>query len=319
MRYLSPHLTRLAEIERLFSRKDLKRVCEAPELSFGPAYDMERVLCDQPGPENYYFFKDNGSNVLAVAHLDTVIHPEDRTCRFVMTEGAGTVVFSGALDDRLGAYIILELLPLLGLTYDVLLTVGEESGQSTAGFFQPPSGKDYNHIIEFDRGGTDVVMYQYEDNEVRQLVKNCGARVGVGSFSDVSYLEHLEVKGFNWGVGYQDYHGPRGHAFLEDTFEMVAKYLVFAEQNEGVYMPHYPADDGYPSGRGSGMWGGHHWSDDEWDDEDTPKFSHAHGHDHDEPERPAWMSDEDWAEVNEYPSLDEINAELDRVMMDDRA
>ncbi len=137
-----PTLSRLPEIERAFSRKDLRRVCEADEASFGDAYDMELVrVLDQPAPDNFYFYKDNGSNVLAVAHLDTVADADERKCRFVVTEGGGTVVFSRALDDRLGAYIILELLPLLGLKYDILLTVGEESGLSTAAHFEPSRDK----------------------------------------------------------------------------------------------------------------------------------------------------------------------------------
>lgn len=292
-------LAHLSKIEQAFSRKALRRVCEADELSFGDAYDMDMYhVVDQPAPDNFYFYKDNGSNILAVAHLDTVGHAEDRRCRFVVTEGGGTVVFSRALDDRLGAYIILELLPLLGLNYDILLTVGEESGRSTAAYFEPPKGKLYDYMIEFDRGGTDVVMYQYDDAEVRQLVKDCGARVGDGSFSDISYLGHLEVKGFNWGVGYQDYHGPRAHAFLDDTFAMLSRYLTFAEQNEGVAMPHYADgdDDGYGTKWRAGWldWddcgseydGKHSWSADE-----TPEY--------DEDDPLSW---------NEYPSL----AELDR-------
>lgn len=289
-----PTLARLHEIEQAFSRKDLKRVCEADEASFGVAYDMQAYLCDQPGPENFYFYKDNGSNVLAVAHLDTVGHADDRTTRFIVTEGAGTVVFSRALDDRLGAYIILELLPKLGLQYDILLTVGEESGMSTAAFFEPPEGKHYDYMIEFDRGGTDVVMYQYEDSEVHAMVKAAGARVGQGSFSDVSYLDHLGIKGFNWGVGYQDYHGPRAHAFLDDTFAMVARYLTFAKQNEGVYMPHDAPEDVGEYRRGYGGW---------WDLEDEPATS-------DGPWNDDWRevyADEDEPDWIEHPSLAQID------------
>lgn len=286
---------RLSEIEQAFSRKDLRRICEADEDSFGDAYDMQRVeVIAQRYPDNFYFYKDNGSNVLAVAHLDTV--GEDRACRFVLTEGAGTVVFSQALDDRLGAYIILELLPKLGLTYDILLTVGEESGQSTAAFFEPPKGKHYDYMIEFDRGGTDVVMYQYDDREVRDLVRESGAKVGTGSFSDISYLEHLEIKGFNWGVGYEDYHGPRAHAFLDDTFRMVGYYLAFAEQNEGVYMPHYPDPN---EGR---SYGWQDWQADQYGwDSDWPEVDGDR-------ENPDDLDDDDW---DEYPSLAAIERALD--------
>lgn len=224
-------------IEKVFDRDALARVCEMSEYKFAEAYDMQVTQVAQKAPENYYFYRDNGSDILAVAHLDTVGLAHERTCRFLDTEG-GPVVYSRALDDRLGAYIILELLPALGIHHDILLTVGEESGQSTADFFYPPMGKEYNWMIEFDRGGTDVVMYQYEDDETIALVEDCGADVGIGIFSDICYLEQLEVKGFNWGVGYRDYHGPRAHAYLDDTISMVAKYLTFHEDNAATYLPH---------------------------------------------------------------------------------
>lgn len=226
---------RVRNIRKAFDRATLARVCEMPEDTFGEAYDMQRVAVAQKSPADFYFYQDNGSNVLAVAHLDTVGAADQRACHFLETEG-GTVVYSRALDDRLGAYIILELLPALGIQYDILLTVGEECGMSTADFFDPP--KQYDWMIEFDRGGTDVVMYQYDDDATADLVIASGARVGEGIFSDIAYLEHLGVKGFNWGVGYRDYHGPRAHAYLDDTFTMLGHYLRFHAANVGRRLPH---------------------------------------------------------------------------------
>lgn len=221
-----------------FDPNALAKICELDERDFGDAFDLTQFTTDDlhvDKDEDFWFFKDNGSSVLAVAHLDTVAHSDTRAARFIETE-SGPVVFSRALDDRLGAYIILDLLPNLGVQYDVLLTTGEESGSSTAQFFDAP--KQYDWMIEFDRGGTDVVMYQYEDREVKGMVEAAGAEVGDGIFSDICYLDHLDIKGFNWGVGYRDYHGPRAHAYLEDTIDMVAQYMLFHEQNEGTYMPH---------------------------------------------------------------------------------
>lgn len=229
----------LASVEKAFSRERLAQVCTLHETRFGEVYDLERYEVEQQAPSNYYYYRNNGSSVLAVAHLDTVVKHDERGATFADTE-AGPIVFSGALDDRLGAYTLLDLLPALGIRYDVLLTAGEESGQSTASFFDPPRGKDYDWIIEFDRGGTDVVMYDYEDDDAIALVRRTRAQVGWGSFSDICYLEHLGVKGFNWGVGYRDYHSTRGHAYLDDYFEMIARYLKFDQQNAGTYMPHTP-------------------------------------------------------------------------------
>lgn len=222
---------------RAFDRAALSRVCTMPEREFARAYGMDttEVASHYRGDDLLYHFRDNGSSVLAVAHLDTVSPDDERAAHFADT-AAGLVVHSRALDDRLGAYIILEMLPRLGITYDWLLTTGEESGQSTAGYFTP--AKDYDWIIEFDRGGTDVVMYQYDDSDTRKAVRAAGAKVGDGIFSDICYLEHLDVKGFNWGTGYRDYHSRRSHAYLEDTFAMVGRYLRFHEANAGLVMPH---------------------------------------------------------------------------------
>lgn len=250
-----------ATINDAFDRDALRRVCEMPERAFAKKYGMHTTRVPQPAPDNFHFYRDNGSDVLAVAHLDTVGLPHQRACQFLDTEG-GPVVYSRALDDRLGAYVILELLPALGLTHDILLTVGEENGRSTAAFFDPP--KDYNWMIEFDRGGTDVVMYQYEDDDTYALVRGSGALVGQGIFSDICYLEHLGVKGFNWGVGYRDYHSARSHAYLDDTFSMVRKYLRFHEANADTSLPHTPKRDDW-------------WLRDDtdtstWDDEDFSDF-----------------------------------------------
>ena len=233
------------EIRRAYRQEELAYVCTLPEREFGDVFGMETITVQQQPtwgetPEDYYHFRDNDANVLAVAHLDTVMPGHRRIPRFRDT-GKGPLIVSGALDDRLGAYVILGLLPKLGVKCDWLFTVGEESGCSTAEFFEPC--KNYDWVIEFDRGGTDVVMYQYEDEPCRQAVETAGATVGAGSFSDIAYLEHLGVKAFNWGVGYRgDYHSDRGFAYLNDTFTMVAKYRLFNEQNAGTAMPHDGGD-----------------------------------------------------------------------------
>jgi hypothetical protein len=222
-------------VAEALDREALARVCAMGEREFASYYGLETVKVPQPKTENFYCFVDNGCDVLAVAHLDTVMPAHRRNAGFLDTQD-GPVIYSGALDDRLGAYILLELLPSMGIDHDILLTTGEEIGRSTAAFFAPE--KEYNWMIEFDRGGSDVVMYQYDDYDTRGLVRACGARVGEGIFTDICYLDSLEVKGFNWGVGYQDYHGPRSHAYLDDTAEMVGHYLKFHEANSGTYLPH---------------------------------------------------------------------------------
>lgn len=241
-------------------RDALKRVCESKPEDFEEMYDMERVEVDQIAPHDFYLFKDNGSKILAVAHLDTV--EQNRSCNILDT-AAGTVVYSGALDDRLGAYVIAELLPSLGHKFDLLFTVGEENGMSTAEFFDPAEhnvieedgSARYNWIIEFDRGGTDVVLYQYEDRNLKDLVEDSGARVEQGIFSDISKMEHVGVKAMNWGVGYRDYHGPKSHAWLDDTCRMVGYFLLFHEANKDERLPHEYIESPF----GMGWWDSGHY------------------------------------------------------------
>jgi hypothetical protein len=228
-----------------FDAKALIDICERPPETFSDyaeRYDLAPALITfgkDKGKGKYrdrfYHYADHGSDVLAVAHLDTVM--DDRSCHVIDAAG-GLLAVSGALDDRLGAYVILELLPRLGVNLDVLLTTDEELAATTASDFFPD--KEYNWIIEFDRGGTDVVMYDYETSDLVDLVEDSGAVVGIGSYSDICALEHLECSAFNWGVGYEDYHGPRSHAWLEDTFESVENFLRFYDRNADRYLLHRP-------------------------------------------------------------------------------
>lgn len=229
------------KVRKAFDPDALRRICtmeEAEFASYGQRYDLKSEV-SRSGVERkrFFYYQNNGSNILGVAHLDSVC--ETRRCD-IMETAAGPVVYSPTLDDRLGAYVILELLPKLGITVDWLLTTGEEMGDSTAAYFNTKF--QYNWCIEFDRGGTDVVMYQYETPELVEKVKDVGGHVGQGIFSDISVMDHLGISCFNWGVGYRDYHGPRAHAWLEDTFRMVARFGRFYEANKDTSLPY---DDEY--------------------------------------------------------------------------
>lgn len=244
-----------------FDAEALKHLCTTWDFTqYAEKVDLPpaRVWHGEGERERFYWYRDNGSKILAVAHLDTV--QDDRTCQVTPT-AAGLLATSGGLDDRLGVYVILDLLPKLGLTFDVLLTTDEEIGQSTADEFF--TDKEYNWIIQFDRGGTDVVMYDYQTAELTELVKDAGATVGVGSFSDICRLDHLGVAGFNWGVGYRDYHSERSHAWLEDTFRMVARFVKFHKANKDERLIHEPYDYGYQF---------HGWTSQREVDEDYEKW-----------------------------------------------
>lgn len=228
---------RIDRVRGEFRAEDLIKICQMDGKDFGEyaeRFDLEprATWHGREMSDRYYYYKDNGSNLLFVAHLDSVQY--DRTTTVIDTAD-GPLVVSPVLDDRLGAYVGLELLPRLGIEADILLTTNEEMGASTASDFD--TDKQYHWMYEFDRGGTDVVLYQYDTAKHRQLVSASGARVSMGSYSDIADLEHLGCAGFNWGVGYEDYHSTRSHAWLEDTFKMVAKFTRFHAANEATLLP----------------------------------------------------------------------------------
>ena len=178
-----------------------------------------------------YAFMDNGSNVLAVAHLDTV--RQEKTFDWVQLAG-DCWVFSPRLDDRLGVYTILDLLPKMGLKFDILLTENEETGASTASDFK--TAKQYNWIVEFDRTGTDVVTYQYDWN--RKILSKQFPVIQTGSFTDITSLGHLGVKGLNVGVGYHNCHETTAHFSLDEYLTNMERFIRFYNTNKEKRFEH---------------------------------------------------------------------------------
>lgn len=172
--------------------------------------------------ERPLFYKDNGSKVLAVAHLDSV---NDST-HFHHVEICGKdVILSARCDDRAGAYIILDLLPKLGICVDVLLTTDEEISKSTASDFLPE--KKYNWMFQFDRRLNDVVTYMYDEKKWEESIKLAGFKLGRGSASDISKMEKLEICGMNVGCGYDDEHDPLAHLFVDMMCSQVGLFSKF--------------------------------------------------------------------------------------------
>ena len=214
----------------MFNYKKMQKIFRAKPDSFVQR-GFEKVNC---GDLNYYF-KDNGSNILAVAHLDSV---EGATHFKVLKLPHRQILFSPVLDDRLGVYLITELLPRLGVQHDILLTEGEEQGRSTAVHFDPR--KEYNWMYSFDRTGDDAVMYEYGTPELEKTLHSYGWKVDRGIFSDICFLEHLGCKGFNFGTYYYNYHSLDAWADLIGLEKGVERFLKFYEDHKKVKMKHSP-------------------------------------------------------------------------------
>jgi len=163
-------------------------------------------------------FIDRKSDILFVAHLDTVKEPRIDKITEERITGAG-------FDDRLGCKIAHEL--SAELHCDLLLTDLEESGDSTA---QWHTLKDYNWICEFDRAGNDVVTYGMEnDRWVEELGKFW--EVNMGMFSDISFMES-KCCAMNLGIGYQHAHSDNSYYDPRVAKEQVMLFRRFFQKHK---------------------------------------------------------------------------------------
>lgn len=228
---IAQHWRIFNKARQLFDPAALARICSLNEEAF-VEYGKKFALPNRP--DRYFFYRNINAPILAVAHLDSV--QKDRRCDVFTFQNGAKIVFSPVLDDRLGAYVILDLLSKLGVKTDVLLTIGEETGKSTAEHFQ--TSRQYNWMFSFDRREDDVVMYRYRTNNLETMLESIGADPGYGSFSDICELEHLGCQGMNWGVGYEDYHSDRAFAYLNTTFHQIARFVRFYLRFSNVHLAH---------------------------------------------------------------------------------
>lgn len=176
---------------------------------------------------------ERGSPTLMVAHVDTVCTP------YWAAEIAGGRLFHNALDDRLGVYLGLEVLPAMGVRTDLLLTTGEEEGRSTAALFR--TRKRYNWMFSFDRQGEDVVCYQYACAALAGIFQEAGFTVGDGTYSCIAELEHLGCCGMNFGCGMFDCHDEGAFCDLAMLGRQLTRFASFYRKYSRVLLPHKPS------------------------------------------------------------------------------
>jgi hypothetical protein len=199
--------------------------------------------------------RDNAT-VLAVAHCDSVANV--RTQFGIVELVEETLVFSPQLDDRLGVFTILDMLPALGIDVDILLTDNEESGASTAKDFT--TTKKYNWMVEFDRRGENAVCYQYKD--MHKLAEPF-FDVQYGSVSDISLMSSLGVLGINVGVGYESEHTNRCLCVLEVYLRQIARFVAFYKTYADQHLAYKPEVItpfmGFHNACGAQGWGAQGW------------------------------------------------------------
>lgn len=169
---------------------------------------------------------------LLVCHADTV-----RRCLAYEYDAEHNTVVSSELDDRLGIACMLYVIELGSGLSDCAMLVcdNEEIAASTATTFTDDviaslglSNSGYpNWLMEFDRHGTDVVCYGYENDTFSSLLEHAGFEIGVGSFSDISSMTELGRSGVNVGVGYHREHTLQCYANLTDTLKQLGRAEMF--------------------------------------------------------------------------------------------
>ena len=234
----------------LIDPDSLKNFCKRSVENFIKEYEEHVVTHGN----RRYIYINNGAPVLWVAHMDTVINPQKKFNFNVYSRDGITICKTPTLDDRLGMYLILDLLPsLLGEgCADILITDEEESGRSTADLFARDwadekviMNRNINWIAEFDRAGSwasgsnDVVLYDFDDGETRTLLKKHGFKnPGRGLFTDICRLHDLKVKAFNFGVGYHDNHSTTAWACFEELERIIGLYVAMHKKIKDTKLEH---------------------------------------------------------------------------------
>ena len=218
------------------SYKNLRKVCSSGPTALAKKYGLTYY----PTVDGGYWYKDNGSNKLAVAHLDSV---KPFTHFDIARLRPDTLIFTPNLDDRLGVYIILDYLDQIrDVKYDILLTTNEENGASTAAEFIPPKGKKYSWMFMFDRVGTGCTVYNYRGAEWELALDDAGFSIHKGSYSCIADLGFLGCKGVNFGAGYHDNHSDYAVAMKSEIMQQIRHFLLFYEANAELSHSHCKAD-----------------------------------------------------------------------------
>jgi len=205
---LRPYFWSKDSILRMFSQRQLKGVVKS-----------ERYVC-----------VDHGAPLLLVAHIDTVHTPRLDT----VTKGAG-------FDDRLGVYAAHQLCLRYPTWFDLLLTDYEEQIASTAKFFEPTH--QYHVVIGLDREREDYVDYGLASDELREVLRVVGFTRGIGTWSDIGSMDHVDCNKINVGLGAYNGHSTHSGFDLGEYHRQIARVVAFARDYREHVWPTAEYDD----------------------------------------------------------------------------
>ena len=179
------------------------------------------------GKGRQWILKKGTTPILAVAHADCT--QKAAYVSDVIQHPMGNLVFYPKVDDRLGLFTFLHILPTLGIHPSILVTDHEEEGASTGREFAELIGAkhSWNWMVMFDRSGDDVVTYGYTSEETERLVASVGLENRHGAYSCISVMKDMGILGFNWGTGYENNHSLFGYFDLDVYIDMVLRFVEF--------------------------------------------------------------------------------------------
>lgn len=211
-----------------------------------------------------------GAKILAVAHIDFLASG-------VVHSVSKRRIVSSALDDRAGVYIVMDLLPKMGILADVLLTDNEEMGQSTIKDLGISMLEPYNWLVQFDRRNEGAVHYGYK--EMAPLLEKHFPSVEFGAFSCIAAIEACSpVCAFNVGVGYSQEHSERCELSGKVLHRQMSRFLAFYTEMVDTKLPHVGTNVGeevhakkyvyvpIPKQQQQPSWGGDGYDDGEFDE-----------------------------------------------------
>lgn len=217
----------------MFDTKQLQKRCAMQVENF-------LALGDTIGQKDWELvYIDNGADILAVANMDISWDGQDHF--FVSRRGNGdpVIVHSPRLDGRLGLYLVTDLLPVLGVKSDILLTM--RGGLISSGVEFDPA-KQYNWMFSFDFAGVGAELYDFWTLDLRDILLAHEIAPYHGGYSDIADMDHMGCSGINFGNGSFDYGSQFAYAWLDITSLMVHKFLGFYKDYGHIYLPHESFD-----------------------------------------------------------------------------
>jgi hypothetical protein len=193
-----------------------------------------------------YIIAEGTIPICLIAHIDTVADDDyigSPALTLYDAEQDILHVTSGCtLDDRLGIYIILNILEA-GYRPSIIFTdkeeVGGQGAYSLVNRF-PVCPLNIKFMIELDRKGrNDSVYYSCGNKEFEEYINSYGFETAQGTFTDCLILgETWDIAAVNLSCGYMYEHTCLEYAHMEWAEETEKKVIEILKQDY-TYMPIY--------------------------------------------------------------------------------